>query len=94
VELLCELLLPRDDPHGRARDSGAGKPVSALHPVHRLQDNVADPDIHVESSEDPGIHLRLDWKTRTTVWCVVQIHNRRRNRELEPIAERNTGSSL
>ena len=74
--------------------SGKGQPVSALHHVHRLNDDVADPDVQMESSKDSGIHSRFHRKPCATIWRGVQVHDRRRDRELEPIIERRSGGPL
>ncbi len=70
------------------------QPVPADDGFQRLHYRVTYAGVQMESAKDPFVHSSFDRVSRTAIRCGGQIHDRRSDRELEPVAERRDGRVL
>jgi len=94
MNLLRELLFASDHHDSRRFDAGESQPVPADDRFQRLHNHVTDACIQMETGENAFVHASFDRESRATVGRGGQIHDRRPDHELEPVAERNISRGL
>ena len=87
MDLLGKLLLAGDHQDSGRFYAGESEPVAADDCFQRLHDDVAKTGIQVESGENPMVHPSFDGIAGAAVRRCSQIHGRRPNCVLEPVAE-------
>src|SRR5580704_8035474 len=87
VQLLGELLLPRNHRKYWWRDSAEAQPVPPLHFVQRLHHFVANPNVDVKTRKHSTVHPSLDRVTASPFRRSVHLLARFSNQKLEIVRE-------